>query len=113
MLSATAADIVELKCSNESCGYKGNVTIGGGRMFNQLTGYCARDKEFVHLQWKRGEATPDLIKAWDPKTGQTVELFKCSKCSDPVLSIRNAKELTHCPKCNEATLEAKVAGFAD
>lgn len=112
-IPASAGEMVDLKCGNEACNYKAKLIIGGLRMSDRLVGYCTRDKEFVSLSWKRGEKGPDLIKVWNPKSGEMIDLFKCPKCSDPVLQVRDVKDLEHCPKCNQTTLEAKVVGNAD
>jgi hypothetical protein len=116
LCSATAAlagSMVELTCKNETCDYKGNLDFGGGFTFEQITGYCVHDKEFVYLTWKRGDKAPEPLKIWNPQTGLFTELYKCPKCTEPFLPIKELKELKYCPKCNQPTLEYHILGAYD
>ncbi len=110
-----------LRCTDEKCGYVGQVNFGGGETFNQITGYCAHCRAFVYLRWSNrlqpvgeGEApkTPappkPLGTIWDASTGKDGTLYACPKCTDPFLAIPSEADLKCCPKCHQATLKAEL-----
>jgi hypothetical protein len=98
----------------KACGYETKVTIGGGRMFKQMTGYCRACEKFVHLSWTRGNIPPQmkarikvkphpvpLGEVWDAATGKIMTIHACPKCKGPFLEIKKFDELKHCPACNK------------
>jgi Zn finger protein HypA/HybF involved in hydrogenase expression len=94
--------LVTMKC--KKCDFSSEVSIGRGFKFEQLTGYCVECKEFVTIQWQRdGKAPKPLASIWDYRTGKTIQLFKCPKCSKAVAPIEEKME--YCPKCNEKAFE--------
>ena len=63
-----------MKCSN--CGYSSAVQVGGGRRFEQITGFCLDSMKFVYLRWNRGEKKPEPIaQVWDSATGEKIEVY--------------------------------------
>ena len=52
-MAAVAGTGYPMKCKN--CGFASDVLIGGGRDFEQVTGFCVESGKFVYLQWKRGK----------------------------------------------------------
>jgi DNA-directed RNA polymerase subunit RPC12/RpoP len=97
----------DLTCTNKDCGYKGNAQFGGGRQFEQISGFCVRDNQFVYVRWKRSDKAPAPLKIWNPTDGTFVELYKCPTCGDPFLPIKTVEDVKYCPKCNRPTLESK------
>jgi hypothetical protein len=104
----------ELTCENKSCNYKGNVNFGGGKVFDQITGYCVKSDKFVYLSWKRGTQKPaPLGQVWDPTTGKIKLLYKSKDCTEPFIPIESVGDLKYCPKCNKPTLKAKETVMFD
>ena len=102
-----------MKCQKKTCGYKSEVTFGGGMAFDMLTGYCRQCKKFVYLSWTR-EGSPALDpnakkvpppaplgEVWDSKTGTTTAIYACPHCKGPFAEIKSKDDLRHCPACNE------------
>jgi DNA-directed RNA polymerase subunit RPC12/RpoP len=111
-LVAYAGDGFGMKCSNKDCGYNANVVFGGGRLFEQATGYCHTCGKFVHITWPRpGAPLPEggkvvakpepLAEVWNPATGEVRRIYKCPGCGGGFMEIRAPAELTHCPKCGK------------
>jgi hypothetical protein len=111
--SALATSIFELSCSNEWCNFRARVGFGGGFLYDQITGYCVRDEQFVQLTWKRGERAPDPVRVLNPQIGALIELYRCPKCRDPFLPIKSVGELKYCPKCHQAALKYRLALILD
>jgi uncharacterized C2H2 Zn-finger protein len=90
------------------CGYSSEVNIGGGMMFEQITGFCVETGKFTYLTWKRDTKKPEpAAKIWDSATGKTIELYKCPKSGKLFMPL-NLKEddwdsagFEHCPKCGK------------
>ncbi len=86
-------------------------------MFEQITGYCRRCKEFVYLTWTREDIDPKTIErlgidnvtpapeplgeVWDAQTGEVLTIHACPDCQGPFLEIKGPEELKHCPACNK------------
>lgn len=123
-LNAFAGDGFSMKCKappgkdGKSCGYEATITIGGGMLFEQVTGYCRVCKKFVYLRWTRAnipeqlkgkiKETPPpktLGEVWDGATGKVMPLYACPTCQGPFMEIKKASDLKHCPVCNEAHFE--------
>ncbi len=103
-----------MKCTN--CGYASRVQIGGGRRFEQLTGFCAESGKFVYLQWTRETKKPEpAAKVWDSATGEMLELYKCPDCAKPFIPLRRKAAgaegpgFDHCPKCGKQTFHVNKA----
>ena len=99
-----------MKCAN--CGYATRVQIGGGRGFEQITGYCPESKKFVYITWKRGEKKPEpMARVWDSATGRTIEIHKCPDCAKPFIPLRlkpasaDGPGFSHCPKCAKPSFQ--------
>ena len=111
-----AASGYSFLCLNKDCGYKTNVSFGGGFVFDQITGYCVQCSQFVYLRWHRKGApevadnlpadppTP-VARIWNPSTGETISLYACPKCAKPFLPIEDETRLTHCPRCGKDKIE--------
>lgn len=109
-IEAPAGTGYPMKC--DSCGFEAEVLIGGGMQFEQITGYCTKSKEFVYLQWTRGEKKPKpLAKVWDPVSGKTISLYKCPDCKKPFIPLPEAEAdisgpgFKCCPKCGKPTFK--------
>jgi hypothetical protein len=109
-----AGDGYFVKCNSEKCGFDRLVVFGGGKRFEQLTGYCDHCQEFVSLAWTREDSafsitddqkkvrpTP-IAKIWDSRTGNHLTLYPCPKCTKPFAEIQKQEDLKYCPKCNKA-----------
>ena len=111
-LAAIAGTGYPMKCTD--CGYSSQVQIGGGRMFEQITGYCPESKKFVYISWKRGTKKPEPIsKVWDSATGEMIEVYKCPDCAKPIMPLRlksadrNGPGFDSCPKCGKHTFKVE------
>lgn len=114
MISAFMLDLAragtqyEVKCSNKECSFTTSIGIGGGRMFEQASGYCKKCDRVVSATWKRGsKERPLRLKFWDTFAGKMRELFDCPNCKSPLVRIDQIEELKHCPKCGKDTLKSK------
>ena len=108
--AALAGMSFPMKCQN--CGYSCRVQIGGGRGFEQLTGFCVESGKFVYLQWKRGTKKPESLgQVWDSATGELTEVYKCPDCPKPFIPLRRKAAdaggpgFDHCPKCGQRTFQ--------
>jgi DNA-directed RNA polymerase subunit RPC12/RpoP len=109
-MAALAGMDYPMKCTN--CGYSSRVQIGGGRGFEQITGYCTESKKFVYLRWDRGKKKPEpMAKVWDSATGRIIEVYKCPDCAKPFIPLRvkapdtSGPGFDHCPKCGKRTFQ--------
>ena len=117
---ATAAGMgYSVICQNKGCGFKGNPSFGGGMRDAQMTGFCLTCREFVAVSWPRtpppGKAAkpPIVGKVWCAQAGRIASLFKCPKCTQPVMEIASADDLKWCPKCGKASLQVKLTVMYD
>ncbi len=99
-----------MQCSN--CGYASSVQVGGGRRFEQITGFCTDAMKFVYLRWNRGAKKPEPVaQVWDSASGKRLDLYKCPDCSKPFLPLQatqaNAEGpgFNHGPKCGKPTFQ--------
>jgi len=99
-----------MKCGN--CGYSSAVNIGGGRMFDQITGFCVDSMKFVYVQWKRGEKKPaPVAQVWDSASGKKIDLYKCPNCPKPLMPLQATQAdiegpgFNSCPKCGKQTFQ--------
>jgi predicted RNA-binding Zn-ribbon protein involved in translation (DUF1610 family) len=109
-MAALAGMDYPMKCTN--CGYASRVQIGGGKGFEQITGYCPASKKFVYITWKRGEKKPEpMAKVWDSATGKTIDLYKCPDCGKPIIPLQtkevgpDSPGFDHCPRCGKQTFK--------
>lgn len=105
--AGTGGDLI---CGNKDCGYRERVGFGGGRMFEEMTGYCIHCQKFVSQRWARQpgrvpagvdlprEKPKPIGTVWIPATGQKIELYPCPACKGPFVPT-TADEIKHCPKC--------------
>jgi hypothetical protein len=120
---APAGTMVEVVCRNKNCDYHGQVNFGGAVVFEQITGYCVKEKKFVYLTWGRqgapappgfkGSPPPEPMMVWNATTGETIRLYKCPSCGQPFLPIALMQDLRYCPKCNRPSLECQPVGAYD
>jgi len=127
-----AGSSYELRCQNPSCRYQASVGIGGGFIFEEISGYCERCQQFVAIRWRRldtdrSEDLPQassnlalappapLGAALSPITREMAETYPCPRCSGPFTEIRSLQEggMLYCPKCTEKTLKAEQTLFYD
>ena len=113
-MAAVAGTGYPMKCKN--CGFASDVLIGGGKDFEQVTGFCLESGKFVYLQWKRGEKKPaPMAKVWDSATGKMIEVYKCPDCPQPFIPLRRKANdadgpgFDHCPKCGKQTFQVDKA----
>lgn len=109
-LSTFAGTDYPMKCTN--CGYASRVQIGGGKGFEQITGFCVETGKFVYLQWDRGTKPPQpMAKVWDSAIGKMIPLYRCPDCPDPFIPLRldptdeDGPGFDHCPKCGKPTFQ--------
>ena len=109
-MAAVAGTGYPMKCKN--CGFASDVLIGGGKDFEQVTGFCVESGKFVNLQWKRGTKKPEpMAKVWDSATGKALEIYQCPECPRPFTPLRlktsdeNGPGFDRCPKCNKQTFQ--------
>jgi len=114
-VTAFAGTDFPMKCTN--CGYESHVQIGGGKLFEQIAGFCAETGKFVSLTWKRGTKKPEpFAKLWDSASGEMIEIYKCPACPKPFMPLR-LKPTTRdipgfdcCPKCSKHTFRVEMEG---
>lgn len=109
-LATLAGMSYPMKCDH--CGYSTRVVVGGGRLFEQITGYCPGDKKFVSITWKRDEKKPaPMARVWDASTGKTIDLYKCPDCGKPFIALEvkdtdvDGPGFDHCPRCGHKTFK--------
>ena len=108
MGTAHAGTAYEVHCENAKCGFTTSIGIGGGRMFEEASGYCAKCSAMVSVTWKRDDKPKSLLaRFWDSITGQTREIFRCKTCQGPFVKLEQIEDFKHCPKCGKASLKAK------
>lgn len=113
-----------LKCKNKECNYSTKIDFGGGLGFDQIMGYCANCGDFVYLTWKSREREPDgsfsnealkgpdpVAEIWDLSTKEPAPLYKCIKCSQPFIPIKNIENIKYCPKCKQPSLKVEETGL--
>ena len=112
--SANAGTEYEVRCEEAKCGFVTTIGIGGGRMFEEASGYCGKCAKSVSVTWKRDEKPrPAPVRFWDAITGGMREIFRCKTCQGPFVKIEQIEELKHCPKCGKESLKAKLTVMYD
>lgn len=106
--SATAGVGYSFTCQGENGEYRGRIDLGGGRAFDQITGFCVATGRFVHLSWRRGEPAPPPMQVWNPRTGERLALYQVSDCPDPIVPIERIEELQRLPACGRGGFEYKA-----
>ncbi len=94
---------IDIKCSDEKCGFKSEFLMGTGKRSTIMSGYCVHCKKMVSANFKRGEAQP-LAQVWASKTGEILDLYECPHCKKP---FAEAKQIVFCPKCRQKTISTK------
>ena len=111
---AWAGTEYDVSCSDAKCGFVTSIGIGGGKKFDQASGYCKKCDKAVSVTWKRDrEPMPSQLRFWDPLAGQLRAIFDCPKCKTPFVMIDQIEDLKHCPKCGKPTLTAKRTRLYD
>jgi len=106
--SARAGTGYDLRCEDAKCGFTASIGIGGGRMFEEATGYCPKCAKVVSVTWKReGKPRSAPARFWDALTGRLREIFRCQSCQGPFVKIEQIEDFKHCPKCGKASLKAR------
>jgi len=80
-------------CRTPGCGYRTNLTIGGGMRSPALTGYCANSHGFVRVK----------LKNWD----QYRQPAFCPQCRARLLTIYGNQQVSQipCPRCGKTALK--------
>lgn len=129
---AWAGSSYELKCQNPSCNYQDSLNMGGGFIFEEISGYCEHCQKFVSVQWRRSQAgesrdlplppsdlatsaPTSLGTAQSPITGETAATYPCPICGGPFTEIKSIPEdgMLKCPQCGQKTLHAEHTMFYD
>jgi hypothetical protein len=112
--SVRAGSLYEVRCDTPKCGFKTTLGIGGGRMFDQASGYCQKCEKTVSVTWKRDqEKRPSRLQYWDALAGRIREIFNCPTCKGPFVMIEQIEEFKHCPKCGKTSLKSKLTVMYD
>lgn len=95
-------------CTTPKCGFTTSIGLGGGRMFEQASGYCLKCAKVVSVTWKRDNARQGFLSTvFDHTTGRKHSLFKCPACSNAFIEVKVIEAFSHCPKCGKKSLQAK------
>jgi hypothetical protein len=101
---SVAGEMWHVTCVNPKCKLDARFTIGGGFIFEQVTGYCTTCQKFVSLSWARHSLTgadktfsdktslpntpPRKIgTVWNAATGRTATLYPCPYCTNLFMTI--------------------------
>ena len=96
---------VTVKTDEETKSYI--VIFGGGRLFEQHTGFDPVTKKFVYLRWLRAEEPPKPVaKIWKHDTGEIIQLFKFPNAKNPLPVIPSIKAMKVCPFTGSQELKA-------
>ena len=92
---ALAGEKGTVSCAHPGCGYKTDLTIGGGKASPAVTGYCPKQKKFVRLK----------LKSWE-------DYHKPQNCpggKEPLQPIYEGSAVSRipCPECGNLTLGYK------
>jgi hypothetical protein len=115
---AFAGAELKFTCENPACKFEAKCKSGGGKLFEQLTGYCCVCKKFVSISWNRKDTPPRNLKTvWVPQDlpGQA-NLFPCPACTNYVYEFQTDGSSTNrfsCPQCKHHTLKKETLMFYD
>lgn len=99
----------EVACENKDCGFTSNVSFGGGKAFDQITGFCIPCEKFVYISWQRNAEEPaPAAKIWDAGSGAIISLYPCPNCGNLFMPIADIQTLKYCPICRQETLKRKA-----
>ena len=111
-MSALGGTGYPMKCT--SCGYSAEIMIGGGKSFEQITGFCVHAMKFVYVTWERDTKEPEPMgTVWDSATGEKIKVYKCPDCAKPFMPLRTkgasleSPGFNRCPKCGKATFQVE------
>jgi predicted RNA-binding Zn-ribbon protein involved in translation (DUF1610 family) len=92
---ALAGELGKVSCTHPGCGYQTDLVIGGGMRSPAVTGYCAKEKDFVNIK----------LKSW----ADYRKPHYCPGGKEPLQPIYNGSEVARfpCPKCGNLTLSYK------
>ncbi len=107
-----AGAVLQYHC--KSCGFKGEVEIGGGFAYGLITGYCSTCTNFVQLRWDRTNQPPQKVgTVWNASSGRFSDLYACPGCKKPFLELKgpeldppgtNSIIQAFCPRCKKPSL---------
>jgi hypothetical protein len=60
--SARSGEVINMQCDNKDCRQALEFQLGGGMLFEQVTGYCSHCKKIVTLTW----TSPHALQAGAP-----------------------------------------------
>jgi len=92
---AMAGQAGEVYCTAPGCGYRTNLTIGGGMKSPAITGYCAKENKFVRLK----------LQSW----ADYRKPHKCPGSKERLQPIYDGADVARIPclKCGHLTLQYK------
>jgi hypothetical protein len=117
---AFAGSELKFTCENPECKFQAKCKSGGGKLFEQLTGYCCTCKKFVSISWNRKDTPPQNLKTiWVPQDLSLpghANLFPCPACTNYVYEFQTDGSPTNrfsCPQCKHHTLKKETLMFYD
>lgn len=114
LVSVEAGTRYEVTCGEPKCQFSTLIDLGGGRLFEQESGWCGKCGKTVSTTWKRdSKRGPSFVRFWDSLTGRERSLFKCTDCGSSVVAMEAVHDFKHCPKCGKPSLKHKVAILFD
>ena len=105
---AKAGTLYELKCVQPDCDFLSVISLGGGRKFDQASGYCQQCRSIVSVEWNRDSGERPLSAVWDAISGRLREVFSCPDCKKGVLAVEEIEDFRHCPKCRKAGIKTTL-----
>jgi predicted RNA-binding Zn-ribbon protein involved in translation (DUF1610 family) len=92
---ALAGEAGTVSCAHPGCGYQTDLVIGGGMRTPAVTGYCAKEKDFISVK----------LKSWEDYR----KPHNCPGGKERLQPIYNGPEVARfpCPKCGNLTLGYK------
>jgi hypothetical protein len=90
------------------------VSFGGGKLFERLTAFDPKSKQFVYLSFRRGSPAPEPVGAiWDHRTGETLPLYRFPGVDQPLPVIPSIDDLRVCPFTGARDLKKTVKVIYD
>lgn len=92
---ALAGESGTVSCTTSGCGYHTQLKIGGGKRSPAVTGYCAKQKQFVRIK----------LKSW----ADYRKPHYCPGTRERLQPIYGGSEVSRipCPKCGNLSLKYK------
>ncbi len=101
---AKAGTLYELKCVQPDCDFLSVISLGGGRKFDQASGYCQQCRSIVSVEWNRDSGERPLSAVWDAISGGLREVFSCPDCKKGVLAVEEIEDFAIVPNAGRRGL---------